>query len=57
VRERRRAGRKPPPDGEDQDNTVWKLLWVLVGAVTFIVVMAKFAERPFQAKKGKEPNY
>jgi hypothetical protein len=42
VRERRRAGRKSPPEDEDQDNTVWKLLWALVGAVTFIVVMSYF---------------
>jgi hypothetical protein len=38
MRVRRRAGRKPPLDEEDQDNTVWKLLWALVGAVAFAVV-------------------
>jgi hypothetical protein len=27
---------------KDQNNTAWKLLWVLVGAVAFTVVMYNF---------------
>jgi hypothetical protein len=42
VRERRRAGRKPPLEEEEQDNTVWKLLWALVGMVAFTVVAYYF---------------
>jgi hypothetical protein len=42
VRERRRAGRRPPSEVEDQDNTAWKLLWALVGMVAFTVVAYYF---------------
>jgi hypothetical protein len=42
VRERRRAGRKPPLEEEDQDNTAWKLVWALVGMVAFTVVAYYF---------------
>jgi hypothetical protein len=39
VRDRRRGGWRPPPDEEDQDNTTWKLLWVIAGAITFTAIM------------------
>jgi hypothetical protein len=37
MRDRRRGGWQRPPD--EGDNASWKLLWVLVGAVTFTVIM------------------
>jgi hypothetical protein len=42
VRDRRRGGRLRPPEEEDQDNATWKLLWALVGAIAFTVVMLYF---------------
>jgi hypothetical protein len=42
VRDRRRAGRRAPPEEQDQDNTAWKSLWAFVGAVAFTVVMYYF---------------
>jgi hypothetical protein len=39
VRDRRRGVWRPPPDEEGQDNTTWKLLWVIAGAATFTLIM------------------
>jgi hypothetical protein len=39
VRDRRSGGRERPPGDDEHDNAAWKLLWVLVGAVTFTFVM------------------
>jgi hypothetical protein len=36
VRDRRRGGWRPPPA---EDNANWRLLWVIVGAITFTVIM------------------
>jgi hypothetical protein len=40
MRDRRRGGWQRSPD--EHDNAAWKLLWALVGAVTFTVVMFYF---------------
>jgi hypothetical protein len=36
VQYRRRGGWRPPPD---EDNAIWRLLWVIVGATAFTVVV------------------
>jgi hypothetical protein len=37
MRDRRRGGWQRPRD--EDDNATWKLLWALVGAVTFTVIV------------------
>jgi hypothetical protein len=37
MRDRRRGGWQRPPD--EDDNATWKLLWALIGAVAFTVIM------------------
>jgi hypothetical protein len=41
VRDRRRGGWIRPPE-EEEDNATWRLLWALIGAVVFTVVMLYF---------------
>jgi hypothetical protein len=36
VRDRRRGGWRPP---SAEDDTNWRLLWVIVGAATFTMIM------------------
>jgi hypothetical protein len=37
MRDRRRGEQQRPPS--EDDNATWRLLWALVGAVTFTVIM------------------
>jgi hypothetical protein len=37
VRERRRGGPQRPPDADN--NVAWRLLWVIIGATTFTLIM------------------
>ena len=40
MRDRRRGGWRPLPDEEGQeDNTLWRLLWVIAGAATVTAIM------------------